>query len=68
MFNKMLIFLNSVPQSYPRCMSFENKRPSSMIYNMLLFWENTIKALETYAAGMQKEAERTEIKWYNRDA
>lgn len=71
MFNKMLIFLNSAPpQSYHRCMSFENKLPSSMIYNMLLFWENTVKALETYGAGMQNKAERTEIKslkGYDRD-
>lgn len=61
MFNKMLISLNSALQSYHRCMSFENKRPSSMIYNMLFFWENTIKALETYGAGMQNKAERTEM-------
>ena len=61
MFNKMLVFLNSAPKSYARCMSFDNKLPSSMTYNMLLFWENTVKASETYGAGMQNEAERTEI-------
>lgn len=44
MFNKMLIFLDSAPKSYPHFMFFEayflNYPHWEMAYNMLLFWED----------------------------